>query len=98
MAAIRERDQIIHLPYQAFDHVANLLNEAATNPAVEELWLTVYRVARDSSVLSALLAAVVVDENPRALGRERARAGRADAAGRAGHEHCLPLKPGVDAA
>ena len=57
MAAVRERDQVVHLPYQAFDHVVSLLNEAAASPAVEEIWLTVYRVARESSVLSALIAA-----------------------------------------
>jgi polyphosphate kinase len=57
MAAIRERDQVVHLPYQSFDHVVRLLNEAAASPVVEEVWLTVYRVARDSSVLSALITA-----------------------------------------
>jgi len=57
MAAVRERDQVVHLPYQSFDHVVRLLNEAAASPVVEEVWLTVYRVARDSSVLSALIAA-----------------------------------------
>jgi len=57
MAATRERDQVIHLPYQSFDHVVRLLNEAAANPEVEEVWLTVYRVARDSSVLNALIRA-----------------------------------------
>jgi len=57
MAAIRERDQVIHLPYQSFDHVVHFLEEAAANPDVEELWLTVYRVARDSNVLNALIAA-----------------------------------------
>jgi polyphosphate kinase len=57
MAAVRERDQVIHLPYQTFDHVVRFLTEAAADPAVEEVWLTVYRVARDSSVLSALIDA-----------------------------------------
>jgi polyphosphate kinase len=54
---VRERDQVIHLPYQSFDHVVRFLEEAAANPDVEELWLTVYRVARDSNVLNALIAA-----------------------------------------
>ena len=54
---VRERDQVVHTPYQSFGHVVRFLEEAARDPAVEELWLTVYRVARDSAILSALLEA-----------------------------------------
>jgi len=57
MAAVRERDQVVHTPYQSFDHFVRMLDEAASDPDVEELRLTVYRVARDSSVLSALIRA-----------------------------------------
>jgi len=57
MAAVRERDQVVHTPYQTFDHFVRMLEEAASDPDVEELWLTVYRVAKDSSVLSALIRA-----------------------------------------
>jgi polyphosphate kinase len=57
MDAMRSRDQIIHTPYQSFDPVVRLLDEAARDPDVEEVWLTVYRVAKDSSVLNALIAA-----------------------------------------
>ena len=57
MEAIRVRDQVIHTPYQSFDPVVRLLDEAARDERVEEVWLTVYRVARDSSVLNALIAA-----------------------------------------
>lgn len=57
LKAVHERDQVIHTPYQSFDHVVRFLEEAAADPEVEEVWLTVYRVARDSAVLHALLAA-----------------------------------------
>jgi polyphosphate kinase len=57
MEAARERDQVLHTPYQSFHHVVRFLEEAADDPEVEELWLTVYRVARDSSVLNALIRA-----------------------------------------
>ena len=57
MAAVRGRDQVVHTPYQSFDPFVRLLEEAASDPHVEELWLTVYRVAKDSSVLSALIRA-----------------------------------------
>jgi polyphosphate kinase len=57
MAAARERDQVIHTPYQSFEHFIRFLDEAARDPDVEELWLTVYRVAKDSGVLTALIKA-----------------------------------------
>jgi polyphosphate kinase len=57
MAAVRERDQVVHTPYQSFDHFVRLLDEAAEDASVTELWLTVYRVAKDSSVLGALIRA-----------------------------------------
>jgi polyphosphate kinase len=57
MSAVRGRDQVIHTPYQSFDHFVRFLDEAAEDPRVEELWMTVYRVARDSSVLNALIKA-----------------------------------------
>ena len=57
LAAMRKRDQIIHTPYQSFDHFVRFLDEAAADPDVEELWLSVYRVASDSTVLSALIRA-----------------------------------------
>ncbi len=57
MAAVRERDQVVHTPYHTFEHFVRLLEEAAADPAVEELWLTVYRVAKDSAVLNALIRA-----------------------------------------
>lgn len=57
MEAMRVRDQVIHTPYQSFDPVVRLLDEAARDADVEAVWLTVYRVAKDSSVLNALIAA-----------------------------------------
>ena len=57
MAAVRERDQVVHTPYQSFDHFVRFLDEAAADPDVVELWLTVYRVAKESAVLGALIRA-----------------------------------------
>jgi polyphosphate kinase len=56
--AVGERDRVIHTPYQSFSHLVRFLDEAADDPDVEEIWLTVYRVARDSAVLNALLRAL----------------------------------------
>ncbi len=56
-ALMREKDRIAHFPYQPFDPVVRFLDEAASDPDVDEMWLTVYRVAKDSAVLTALLKA-----------------------------------------
>jgi polyphosphate kinase len=57
LAAVERRDQLLHFPYQSYEHVVRFLTEAAEDPDVEEIWLTVYRVSRDSKVLQALLDA-----------------------------------------
>ncbi len=51
---VRGSDQLLHVPYQAYDHVIRFFEEAADDPSVEEIWLTVYRVAHDSRILGAL--------------------------------------------
>ncbi len=57
LAAVREGDAVVHTPYQSFHYTIRFLDEAAADPDVEEVWLTVYRVADDSAVLTALLDA-----------------------------------------
>ncbi|MDX1530865.1 MAG: polyphosphate kinase 1, partial [Rhodothermales bacterium] len=52
--AIRERDRLLHFPYQCYDTVTRLLDEAARDPAVEEIAITLYRVAKGSAVAEAL--------------------------------------------
>lgn len=55
--AVAAGDRLLHFPYHSYDHVVRFLTEAATDPDVEEIWLTVYRVSRESAVLGALLDA-----------------------------------------
>jgi polyphosphate kinase len=55
--AIEERDRLLHFPYHRFDYVIELLEEAAANPAVDAISITLYRVARDSAVAEALIRA-----------------------------------------
>ena len=57
LAAIDERDQLIYFPYHSYSYVVRFLTEATADPDVEDIWLTVYRVSRDSAVLKALLEA-----------------------------------------
>ncbi len=55
---IKHKDVLLHFPYHRFDHIIDLLREASIDPKVTSIKLTVYRVARNSSVLNALINAV----------------------------------------
>ncbi len=57
MEGIRQRDYLNHVPYHTYDYVVRLLLEAAFSPDVSEIRLTQYRVAENSSIISALEAA-----------------------------------------
>ncbi|MCW3111833.1 MAG: ppk1 [Segetibacter sp.] len=54
---IRERDILLHTPYHSYDAVLRFFNEAAIRADVEEIYLTMYRVASDSRIVNALLSA-----------------------------------------
>lgn len=55
---ILERDILLHFPYQRFDYVVDLLREAAIDPKVRSIKINVYRVASNSQVMNALMAAI----------------------------------------
>ena len=57
LAAIARRDHLLHPPYQSFDYVTRLLREAAADPQVSAISITLYRVASKSAVVKALLKA-----------------------------------------
>ncbi len=54
---ILDRDIGIHFPYESFDHFLRILREAAINPEVEEIKVSLYRVAKNSKVIKALISA-----------------------------------------
>jgi polyphosphate kinase len=54
LAAVAHRDRLLHVPYQSFNPVIRFLEEGAADPDVDEIWITLYRVARDSAVINAL--------------------------------------------
>jgi polyphosphate kinase len=54
---IRERDVLLYYPYHSFDYTLGLLKTAAIDPAVKSIHISLYRVARDSRVVDALLSA-----------------------------------------
>ncbi len=54
---ILEKDILINLPYQSFDAIIEFFESAAVDPQVTEIYCTLYRVAKDSRVVSALITA-----------------------------------------
>ena len=63
MSSIEEKDILLHYPYEPFDYVIRLLNEAALDPKVTEIKVTQYRVATNSAVVSSLIAAAAAGKN-----------------------------------
>jgi polyphosphate kinase len=57
LSVAARKDVLLHFPYHSFDHFLDLLREAAIDPAVTHIRLTVYRVSQESSVLNALINA-----------------------------------------
>lgn len=55
---IMKQDVLLHYPYQRFDYVVDLLREAAIDPKVKAIKINVYRVAKNSQVMNALMNAV----------------------------------------
>ena len=56
-AQIAKRDFLINLPYQSFDYIIHFLREAAIDPKVREINITLYRLAENSRVIHALINA-----------------------------------------
>jgi polyphosphate kinase len=57
-AEISEKDQAVHFPYMSFDYVESFLEQAANDPDVEEIKISLYRVADESKLTSILLKAL----------------------------------------
>lgn len=54
---LREKDWLLHFPYHSYDPVVRLLEEAAADPSVTQIRITLYRVASQSKVVNALMIA-----------------------------------------
>jgi polyphosphate kinase len=57
LAGIKERDYLLHYPFQSFHYLIDLLREASLDPQVRAIKMTLYRVARNSNVINALINA-----------------------------------------
>jgi polyphosphate kinase len=58
LSAIKKKDIMLFFPYHPFDNFIDLLREASIDPNVTSIQITLYRLARNSSVINALLNAV----------------------------------------
>lgn len=57
LAIIKERDVMLHYPYHSFQYVIDLLREASIDPRVKSIKMTIYRAAKNSNVINALINA-----------------------------------------
>lgn len=58
LQVMKKKDIMLFFPYHPFDHFIDLLREASIDPYVTSVQITLYRLARNSSVINALLNAV----------------------------------------
>lgn len=57
MDVIKHRDLMLNFPYHSFGCLVDFLREAAIDPKVEEIYVTLYRVAENSRIINALINA-----------------------------------------
>lgn len=55
--SISQKDYLLHTPYQTFSYVVKFLREAALDPSVKTIKITIYRLAQISHVASSLINA-----------------------------------------
>ena len=72
-AAMDDKDHLLYFPYESFDHVLDLVRQAASDPMVNTIKITMYRIAPQSGIAELLLRALKNGKNVFAFIETKAR-------------------------